>query len=111
MALTGTFDADFSAFYSAVDLAKSKLTDMAGVAGATTDELSQILDSNAPEQMHHLADATDEVSSANQGASVSIGDLVAGYITAEAIIGAVTAAFSALVEVVTQSIGSAAEAE
>jgi len=111
MALTGTFEADFSAFYSAVDLAKSKLSDMAGVAGSTADELSQILDQDAPEQMHQLADATDEVAHANQSASVSIGDMVQAYISAEAIIGAVTAAFTALVDVVKESITSASDAE
>jgi hypothetical protein len=111
MALTGTFDADFSAFYDAVDLAKSKLRDMAGVAGSTADELAQILDKDAPEQMHELADATDEVAHANQGASVSMGDMVAAYVSAEAIIGAVTAAFTALVDVVKESITSASDAE
>jgi hypothetical protein len=111
MALTGTFEADFSAFYSAVDLAKSKLSDMAGVAGSTADELSQILDQDAPEQMHQLAGATDEVTQANQGASVSIGDMIQAYISAEAIIGAVTAAFTALVDVVKESITSASDAE
>jgi hypothetical protein len=111
MALTGTFDADFSAFYDAVDLAKSKLRDMAGVAGSTADELAQILDKDAPEQMHELADATDEVAHANQGASVSMGEMVAAYVSAEAIIGAVTAAFTALVDVVKESITSASDAE
>src|SRR4029434_11245492 len=120
MALTGTFDADFSAFYDAVDLAKSKLRDMAGVAGSTGDELSQALDQHAPvkvldqaarEQMHQLADATDEVTHANQGASVSIGDMITAYVSAEAILGAGEAAFSALVDVVKESITSAADAE
>src|SRR4029450_529995 len=111
MALTGTFDADFSAFYDAVDLAKSKWRDMAGVAGSTADELAQVLDQDAPEQMHELADATDEGTHANQGASVSIGDMITAYVWAEAILGAGRAAFSALVDVVKESITSAADAE
>src|SRR4029453_13174654 len=111
MALTGTFDADFSAFYDAVDLAKSKLRDMAGVAGSTADELAQVLDQDAPEQMHQLADANDEVTHANQGASLSVGAMVAAYVSAEAILGAVTAAMSALVDIVKESVTSASDAE
>src|SRR4029450_12011499 len=111
MALTGTFDADFSAFYDAVDLAKSKLRDMAGVAGSTADEAAQVAHQDAPEQMPQLAEATDEVTHANQGASVSIGDMITAYVSAEAILGAVEAAFSALGDGVKESITSASDAE
>lgn len=111
MALTGTFDADFTSFYSAVETAKDKLRDMAGAADTVGQELSQVVDADVPGQMHELAGATEEVATANQDAGLSIGTMVAAYVSAEAIIGAVTAAFGALSEVITESLTAAADAE
>ena len=111
MALTATFEADFTAFRSEVESVLPGLAGMQAEADRLSGTLSEMADSHAPEALHGLAGATEEVTEANQRAAFSVEDFVKGYLTAEAILGAVTAAWGLLTDTIAQSLTSAAEAE
>jgi hypothetical protein len=82
--------------------------------GRTANEAAEkmrALGQDVPANLQQLADATKKAGDETESLSVSVTDMVKAYVTAEAILGVVKAAFSALTGAVTASIASASEAE
>jgi hypothetical protein len=111
MALTATFDADFSAFLGEISKAKEQCAALLDTTDALSESVTQVADSDAPAAMQQLGGATEQVTEANTGLVQSITEFVAGYLTATAILAGVEAAFTSLVGVISDSIAQAAEAE
>jgi hypothetical protein len=111
MALTATFEADFSAFRTEVESVIPGLAEMQAEANRLSDTLADMGEGAAPEQLHEVAQATDEVSEANSRAAFSVEDFIKGYISATAILAAAEAAWTLLTDTITASITSALEAE
>jgi hypothetical protein len=161
MAISATFEADFSSFNDAVQESTKQLTDFeagartvedrlqsmsdkfsgqriiqeatlmakaiadaGGTATLTEKELARVgrtaneaaekmraLGIEVPASLQQLADATAKTGEETQSLSISVFDMVKAYVSAEAIIGAVKAAWSGLVTMIQESIAAASEAE
>lgn len=64
-----------------------------------------------PQAMRDIAEDTKRVSPPTDAASISVGKLVAGYLTAEAVIGTVKAAWRSYIGLISSSIDSFSQAE
>ena len=111
MALTGTFDADFTAFLGEIDKAKDQLATLKVSTDALSDSVSQVVDDEAPAEMNQLAEATERGSQAASSATVSWQEWAKGLVTAEVIIRSVEAAWGLLTDTISDGISQALEAE
>jgi hypothetical protein len=95
-----------------------------GIAALTGDELAtagakaqeaaekmRALGITVPENIQAVADAAAKADTSTKSLSVSVLDMVKAYVSAEAILGAAKAAWAAVTDQVTESIGAANEAE
>jgi len=93
----------------------AKLTDAelarVGKTAAEAAEKMRALGMEVPKNLQDLADATAGAGKETQALSVSVGDMVKAYVSAEAIMKIVTGAYHALKDGITACITSASEAE
>jgi hypothetical protein len=82
-----------------------------GRTAAEAAEKMRALGMEVPANLQQLADAAADAGQKTSGLSVSVLDMVKAYVSAEAIIGLVKGAFSALTGVISASIKSASDAE
>ena len=161
MAISGKFEADFSAFYAAVDTAQTKLVEFGGSASSvetrlnrmetsfsgraviqnatlmtqaienlggasvlTEAELARVgktvgeavdkmraLGMDVPQSMQELANAAKSAGSETSTLTGTIGGMVAAYVSVEAILKAVSAAWDLVVSTMKAAITAAGEAE